>query len=290
MGLGSDDSGAFRVAPAGNEASREVRLPARPALPSNDNPSSGNPANVNSGSAPPKTIELKPAANSHVRITGLPPPKAPPDAAGRPPAREHATSGGSTGSVPRAINPPRALDSEGWVRLPSGGQATLRYRSWRQRVSVSARKLEFPSQCPCCMRAADAQLEAHVAKTRDRQNTAVWTFPYCASCVDHVRKARWMRYGSRALGVVAALLLGAIGYVFGGLVAAGVAAIVAGAAAWIPLERMLLRRVAAGMASSCACYGPAVRVAEFYGSVQHFDFASSSYAEAFRRANEKKLV
>lgn len=99
-----------------------------------------------------------------------------------------------------------------------------------------------------------------------------------------------MRYAARALGVVAAVLVAIVAYLIGGPIAAAIAGIVAGLAAWWPAERYFLRQVAARMLSSCACFGPAVRYAEFYGSVHHFDFASSAYAGAFKRANEKKVV
>jgi hypothetical protein len=140
------------------------------------------------------------------------------------------------------------------------------------------------------MQAADAEYQAHVAKIRERQNAAVWAFPYCTMCLGHARRARWTRFGARALGMIAAIVVGLVTYAIGGVFAAAIASVIAGLATWLPMERVLLRRVAAVMASSCTCYGPAVRYAEFYGSVQHFDFASAAYAEAFRRMNEKKLV
>lgn len=288
MGLGSDDSGAFRVAPAGSGAKGEIRLTPKPVA------APGKAANQDFASAPAgKTnpIDLKPAASAQVRVTGLPPLKPIPAPPSVPPANPTQAKNDARISAPATpINTPRAIDTEEWVRLPSGGSLALRYQRWAKRVSVSARKLDFPSQCPCCMQAADAEYEARVAKMRERQNTAVWAFPYCTMCLGHLRRAWWMRIAARILGVVAALVLAGVVYLVGGATAAAVAGAIAGLAAWIPTERFLLRRVAAGMASSCACYGPAVRFAEFYGSVQHFDFASAAYAEAFQRMNEKKLV
>jgi hypothetical protein len=286
MALGADDSGTFRVSAAGAGANREIRLP--PSAPPVTAAQSVNTQVSPSESKDP--LEIKPAANQSIRVTGLPPVQAAiPGSDARTTADRKENSKPNPGPTP-VVSPPRAASVEAWVQLPSGSHVALRYERWARRVSVSARKLEFPAQCPCCMQAADAEFEARVAVVRKRQTAISWTFPYCAICLEHARRARWVRYGARALGVVAALVLAGAGYWIGGFIAAAIAGTIAGLAAWLPAERYFLRHVAARMSSSCTCFGPAVRYAEFYGSVHHFDFTNIAYADAFKRANEKKLV
>ena len=279
MSLNLDDSGVFRVPKLETGAPTEVRVPQGPPPPvARQQPmdtAPPAPANVTPSSVDENPAPRVNAANAprevRVPITPAPAPQ------GRP-----------LGTAAPTIAP--AVQKEHRVTLPCRDQTALRYDAKMTRVSVSARKLEFPSTCPCCNRAANMTYDAIVEKKRDRQESKRWTFPYCGTCLRHVRQARWQRFAARGASVLAAALFAGAGFLLNLLIPAVIVGVVVCAAGWFLGERLLFARLHDAIQPECACYGPAVKFREYFATEQHFEFANQRYADAFSALNERKLL
>lgn len=304
MSLNLDDSGVFRVPKAEAGSPAEVRVPprnqppvARPQAPLSNAPVSQPPVNntttastvrIGLGAAtlaPHASAKITlPAADSdstpHLNTADAPREVRVPITPAPAPARP------SPGAATPSIAP--AAQKEHRVFLPTRDRSALRFSANSVRVSVSARKLEFPPSCPCCNRVADMTYDAPVEKKRDRQESKQWTFPYCGTCLRHVRQARWQRFAARGASVVVAALVAGTGLLLHWMVPAVLVGAAVAAAGWFFGERLLFARLAAQ--PECVCYGPAVKFREYYATEQHFEFANRRYADAFSALNERKLL
>src|SRR5205085_1342249 len=110
--------------------------------------------------------------------------------------------------VPALRSVPTA-DVDVRVQLPTAApvplQSGTRQFGFRSAlIRVSARKLNLPGFCACCMGVPDSSLDTiYVRRTGKRQiktETHRWTFPYCSSCQRHVRKAKIARNFANFLG------------------------------------------------------------------------------------------
>lgn len=305
MSVNLDDSGVFRVPAAQSGAKVEIRVPPK------ETPLCAQPDLSPSAPASQQSSLATPANESAVRIDfGSSTRLAPPSAKISLPATEETDSPRvHSADAPREVRVPidpapmrppppsttspkiaPAIEKEHRVPFPTATRPQLRYAADFTRVSLSARKLEFPSTCPCCKRPADMSYDAVVEKKRDRQNSKHWTFPYCGTCLRHVRQARWQRYAVRGTSGLIAIAVVGLGFFAGFLIPGAIAGSILGAAGWFLGERLLYGRLADVTQAECACYGPAVRFAEYYATEQHFDFANAAYAEEFVTLNERKLL
>lgn len=179
-------------------------------------------------------------------------------------------------------------------------------------VEVSARRLEWPERCACCLGAAEVWLDLPAPRRGDRREQA----PYCWRCKRHQelsaraeQSAADAHYGHIHIVVYALLCVACVGAgmmlsltplgpllglppdtpLLAWLVAiALVVAIGVQTRRWWRSARdaaadrdelaELLRR-------ECCMEGRAVRHLSRDGSVHVFDFASRSYADLFCRAN-----
>lgn len=304
MSLNLDDSGVFRVSKSETGSPAEVRVPQKQPPPgagqksplpnaptaqlSIENAPAASPVRISLGdrtSSPPASDKVAlpsvdgdsaPRLNTANAPREVRVPIAPASPATRPPS----------GIAPPGITP--AIQTEHRVTLPLPVRTTLRYSANCTRVSVSARKLEFPPSCPCCNRAADMTYDAVVEKKRDRQENKQWTFPYCGTCLRHVRQARWQRFAARGASVLVAALVACTGLLLNLLIPAVLVGAGVAAAGWFLGERLLFARLA--VQPECVCYGPAAKFREYYATEQHFEFANRRYADAFTSLNERKLL
>lgn len=239
-------------------------------------------------------MTLPPAAEARIKLPELeptPPPRGPVTlphrGTGPSPLPRSATTRDLTAPTDSASLPPAAP-------APRSGGDAPRYSRWRSDVSLSARKISFPAQCACCLGPADAQYIAlHVRRSGKRVvRTAEysWAFPYCTSCLRHVREADVRRKLALGVGIAVGVLLLGLGLYVGWYLTLGIVGLIAGLAGWWFVRRVLLSTLAREMFAGCACAGPAVAFDGFYGSVNHFRFANDAYAAAFKAANAQKVV
>ncbi len=158
-------------------------------------------------------------------------------------------------------------------------------------VQVSARMIAFPKTCACCGGHADAQLAVTASRTRGkrvvRTETRGWHFPYCESCIAHVRA--WSAANGNeviALGVVIAIVVGAAAHWAAG-VGVGLLSLIP-AAIYSSVKRKHIR--AAQCAPGCCEAKPAVAYIGWDGSVQSFEITSPTFAATFMQINQRKLV
>ncbi len=304
----SHDSGVFRV--AGSSATPDqVRLPA-PAKPLEAPAPLKQSMTHNTAAAATdddETLRIAARAERDVRIPAFAPPIPPtPSGAGAPTPisvrrsleKEHRVPlqkvGGSS-SAGSALQSGIARDM-GSLGTPPGGFAlpvmgVRPVRTWRRNIRVSARKLEFPRVCACCGELPDAVYEARHTRTRaGKSDTAAWSFPYCQSCLAHVRRVRLGQTLNRAAMMVA----GALGLFLGWRVGEWLGALLLGGgfltAVWVIGRQLILRSAESLAHAGCACLAPAVAYRGFHGTVHDFAFASESYAARFADANRSKLV
>jgi len=170
----------------------------------------------------------------------------------------------------------------------------LRWESWRRTINVSARKLEMPPQCACCLREpTGAVVAAHVklhGRGSSRGSEKSWIFPICGMCQTHVRLARTTNVKAKvAAGLAFTIPIAGcalLGFWVVGLVIGAVAALATG----LMMKQVQRKQVEALASPSCACLGPAVRFDGFHGTIHSFRFANVRYAQDFEQANASKIV
>ena len=165
-------------------------------------------------------------------------------------------------------------------------------------VEVSGQKFVFPQLCACCCRSPDTTLNAAHSKSWGKRvvhtKTWSWNFPYCSSCLDHIRSYDY----ASVIGVIFAVIAVVVGAMIGsaagwsedakayGIPLVIVIAIVAGILGYVRQER----KAQAMRVATCACAGRGIAYVNWYGTVHSFDIVSSNYAGLFMTANAKKLV
>jgi hypothetical protein len=123
-----------------------------------------------------------------------------------------------------------------------------------------------------------------------RQEAWAWRFPYCSTCLAHVKAAAFVRLVARIAGI--GIFAGCV-WLFHfsngvSLTTVGLAAILGvlvGAIAHLLLSSQFVHRT-----SSCACSDSAVRFINVYGSVSTLHFANPDFAEKLTQANPKKVL
>ncbi len=195
---------------------------------------------------------------------------------------------------PEALNLPRSAPPTVRIDVPSQSGGSVPLQRWRRAVRVSARKLEFPPQCACCMGPADTQFAAtHERRSGQRRvkvETFSWDFPYCRRCLAHAGQAATVNRRAALIAVLPTVLalLGGIAtgaYAIGALLG-GVLLIVL----WVLLRARYMQAARQTATPQCACLSHAVEYQGFHGTLHRFRFASSDYAAAFEAVNEAKLV
>ena len=159
-------------------------------------------------------------------------------------------------------------------------------------INLSGRTFVFPNQCACCHGPPDRELI--VAAQRSRGSRVVhttkktWEVPYCTSCLEHVQDSD-NAYRSIKVVKVLAVVAAALGWLtvsfYTGL-ATGIAVVVVGGVVFYFQMTAAKHKMSAG----CACVGRAVAYLGWQGTLHAFDVCSPSYAVAFMKANEAKLV
>jgi hypothetical protein len=154
-------------------------------------------------------------------------------------------------------------------------------------VTVSARRLHWPQQCPCCGGAADTRSDIRYVRPDHKGRASCWEVPFCSHCVQHSQKKRsWLVLISfLAICGVASLVVGCAPEAHL-LWAIGLATLVACAALSARMRVAVdrLRR------PSCTCDSSPVKYMDRYGTQHSFQFASEVYARAFEAANRDKVV
>jgi hypothetical protein len=164
------------------------------------------------------------------------------------------------------------------------------------RVQVSARKIELPQMCPCCLGGVDRLRRFRASRTTGvrvtRTTTRWWDFPYCDSCIVHV--GCWQGRNSH-FGLLGFPALITFFSLVGGISPALVISLFLPASAGLLALAIRHRRrsiQAARTASHLACVtlDNAVEFQGWEGSVQIFRFANECYALDFMKQNRRKLV
>jgi hypothetical protein len=165
-------------------------------------------------------------------------------------------------------------------------------------VEVSGQRFVFPQQCACCGGSPNTTLQAAHSKSWGKRvvhtKTWRWDFPYCSSCLDHVRS--WSYASAMALLYAAAVVVltlivsgsgswsdGAKGI---GFMVCIVLSIVAGTFGYVRQQG----KARGKCSETCASPGRAVEYVNWYGTVHSFNVVSSRYAALFMLGNAKKLI
>ena len=154
-------------------------------------------------------------------------------------------------------------------------------------VRVSGRILSWPQKCACCSGPSDTNLRAEHTRTTGkrvvRTDTRHWDVPYCSHCLHHAQLAQSgaNQYSSgRNLAIISGL------FFWCGIPLIGV---IIGIVMMMNGNSTKNRARLATMAT-CCCPEPAVTYNGWDGSILLFTFRNGIYAEAFRRANARKLL
>jgi hypothetical protein len=161
-------------------------------------------------------------------------------------------------------------------------------------VQVSGRMLDWPGACVCCGQPPTvyrpAPFTRKTGKRVKRDDSRAWQIPYCDRCARHVwvfqAANRLFQPGLILCAVIplALLLAGRIAPdAFWGAVVFAVLLLVILYAALRACARTLT-------ATGCSSVGPAVRYRGWDSSVHTFSMASSTFGEAFRAVNRRKVI
>ncbi len=193
------------------------------------------------------------------------------------------------------------------------------------RVDISARLIDWPRNCPCCLRPADTKIDVSATRITGvkviRELTKTESVPYCRKCLSHMNASarlvhfRWKVVHRPAVFALLAIVLVCTGVMLLSTMPA-LYAVVFGTI-WAALfclgvyvlfpwtirshRKALLNREQARMAienaiSENLCDGcvvedvVAIEYAGWSGSVHTFYFSNPSYAHQFREANARKIV
>ncbi len=160
-------------------------------------------------------------------------------------------------------------------------------------IEVSARTFHVPLECACCGGSADTQRSAsstrRTGKRVIRETTRSLPFPYCQTCDAHVRT--W----DSASAITALVVIVGTGLAIGvgittnngaiGAAIVGVAAVLA-----IVANVRIKSNARAQCQSTCACPQTSVAFLGWSGTINSFQFFSSTYAAKFGHGNARKLI
>jgi hypothetical protein len=160
------------------------------------------------------------------------------------------------------------------------------------KVDVSGAILRFPEECACCGACPDTDLAIsasrswgkRVIRTEERE----WAVPYCARCLEHVRRSRDAGTFARAATVFSIALAAITGYLEAWYWGIGLA--VGLIALTIFIYGRLLKRAESYSNHDCVGLDYAISYGGWSGSLHSFEIASSKFARDFMLINERKLV
>jgi hypothetical protein len=169
-------------------------------------------------------------------------------------------------------------------------------------VHVSAKRLGIPEGCACCGGRSDTHYRASHTRTKGkrvvRTESHWFDFPYCSSCLKHVRSYDL----AVTLGIFAFVInaLGALNVFFTckvgkltGLLADLQSLFRYAFVIGFPLAVgafLVGRRAYRERGESCCATGAAVVYLGWQGTVQHFIFKSPDYCGRFVSLNRAKIV
>lgn len=158
-------------------------------------------------------------------------------------------------------------------------------------ITLSARKLDFPTACACCGGPPNAVYDAVLRRTRGKhREDRVWSVPYCSNCIAHVERAARLAHGAIGIGCVSGAAMLAIWWTMGAPLVGLLVAVIAGVGAWGIALAQRIGAIRRSLPPRCAAIGPAVRYQHFRGAQHRIYFANSAYADEFERLNAKKVV
>lgn len=168
------------------------------------------------------------------------------------------------------------------------------------KFQISAKQLEFPRYCACCMEPAtkgrQATAKRVTGKNKQTVHTQSWTVPYCDLCERHIEEFEQIE--QRSVVQMSVVLLADLAIVL--LVAftdlefsfftalllatvtiAGVAGVTSNRTAKVAALEESKRR-------TCTCDKEAVTYLEWHGATHTFEFTNSAFLEAVSAANATK--
>jgi hypothetical protein len=306
---GPGDSGAFDV-PSASPSQSRVSLKVEPANrstpASNIAPTSDHESGVRQAGSKPFAVPTSDRSAVRVPSFAAEAPKPAPQPAQSNPnqvqeRRSTAMRQGAPTRGPSVALPPVSASTvtvapapEPFVRLSDIARQRIPYSTWRTTIRVSAKKIDQPSQCACCMKHADAQIAATYVRRKGQQivhtSMHTWMFPYCQACLDHVAQTARVRRRVKAAGWITFMVFLIAGILVHQWILGAIVALTAGLVSALIAHRRFIPTARTLAQPSCACLGPGVRFDGFYGTVQTFSFANPDFARAFSQVNAKKLV
>jgi hypothetical protein len=163
----------------------------------------------------------------------------------------------------------------------------------RYRVQVSAKILNWPRSCACCLENATAHLRAAASRTTGKKvqhtTTSWWEVPYCDVCLAHKAKfdkAQWAFAPFVFLGVIAWIGVSVLAERQSIGLLAGVALVLLG----IWPYRKAIDSARAAMKPCCAAERAAVQYVGWHGTFHTFVFTNRDYLNHFLAANSRKTM